>query len=246
MTDRALTFVDRAEARIANRWLQRAWSAFLGATTTLTDLQSGVEWLVGRGREFQFLLDGREVGPFDCGEAEWSEANSPAAASLTLRKQSPDLHVTIDTVAFHDAPGMLRTLTLRNLADEPVRVARPVIESLALLRDGVEARIDSFAQRRQAVEWRTTERAAALCGPAGGLFIGIEGGGRFEIFAPDPTRCTLVLEQERRLDSGEAWVLPSSLLVPFAGPVEQASANTLGPFLVQVRAWRRAAGSHGT
>ncbi|MBN2310908.1 MAG: hypothetical protein JXR94_18175 [Candidatus Hydrogenedentes bacterium] len=240
MESRAQTYVDRGHARIWNRWIERRWSAFTGVTVSIAQAGPEVEWAAGRGAEFAVATERGVWGPMDLGEIEWSEECTASAATLVSRRFAADLELVTRTTAFHEAPGLVRAVTLRNTSPAPLEVGRVATDSFRVAGDGLRVYVRGFAERHDAIAWRTDERAAAVVCPDErgdrGLFIGQEAEGVLELLAPEPGVCACVVDVDGTLDPGEALELPASYVVPFSGEVMMASVSVLAQLLAARRA----------
>ena len=243
MTERAFTYVDRGQAKVGNRWVERTWSTFVGHTTGLARMPEEIEWTAGLCREFSLLVDGEPLGVMDFGEVEWSEENGPAGATLVARKMRPGFEVDIRTLALHDSPALVRTVTLRNTGRNDVAVSRVVVDSLGLTQEGVRVYTQGFATHHDAIEWRTDERAAALVRDREVLFVGSEAPCTFRLHAPDAGVCAVAHEAPQPLAAGATLLFPSTYLLATSGDLAECARTTFTDFLVRLRALRRAAPS---
>ncbi len=241
MTDeRAYTYVATGTARLGNRWFERRWTTFLGTTIELRLKEVDFDWLTRHGAEFSLAVNGETREGPHLGAAEWSEECDQYAATLVCRYSQPGLEVIVRTGALHDGPGMFRSAQVMNSAREPVTISNVALEILPLRTEGAVVYTDGFAKESEALAWETTEETAAVVVKRRrGLFLGIDGGGRFELFAPDRERCALVLTEERVLAPGAVWEFPEAFVALFTGDVRLAAGGVLDEFN-RLRAGRKA------
>jgi len=236
---RAYTRIDPGIARVGNTWFERTWSTFIGDTIELQHKSRGIEWTAGKSLEFHLEVDGEALGVMELGEREWSEACNPFGAGLVARYGGDKLALVIGTLALHTNPGMLRTAHIMNRSETPVRVNAVATEALALRREDVRVYTQDFQREQVAVAWETSESTAALLHGDGGLVLGMQGGGRFELFAPDGTQCVLRALEEKTLAPGEHWRLPDTFVLPFSCSLKDCQEQVLPDFLLQVgHMWR--------
>lgn len=232
---RAYTYINRAVAVVGNRWIERRWSPFLGATESLVDRADGFDWIKGPCLELGLNIDGAFLEPVDLGEAVWAEDNSPLGATLTCTRERPDLNVTVTTLAYHDLPAMLRTVRLLNKSATSMRVSRAVLDSFAMRRNTFRALVHGFRDAYPAIVHETDERAVALQLKHRGLISGLEGHATYELCAPDPSSCAICINQIIPLEPGRWFELPASFLIPYRGDVADASRTRFADFLVHRR-----------
>ena len=232
---RAFTYIDRSIAIVGNRWIERHWSPFVGATVALVDRADGFDWINNTCGELGLDLDGRFLHPVDLGEAVWTEENSPLGATLTCMRERPDLDVCVMTLAYHDMPAMLRTIRLLNKSGAPMHLRRIVMDSVAVARKTFRALIHGFREAHPAIVHDTDERAVALQLKHRGLIIGHEAPARYELCAPDPANCAVCGNATIVLEPGKWMELPACFLIPYRGPVADASRTRLADFLVHRR-----------
>lgn len=228
---RAQTYVAAGTARLANRWIARRWTTFLGNTIELSPADGDFDWFTAKSDEISLLVDGAERGLLDLGGAEWSEECDQHAAVLVGRYNGSGLDVTVRNGAFHENPALFRTITLHNSTDEPVTVSRAVLDILPIHRDRMIIMTEDFSVESERVNWKTTEHAAAIIYARHSLLVGIEGGGRFEFFDPDPAVCALVCDDPVTLAPHGRHVFPETFLLPFTGDVQAAVGGVYAQYL---------------
>ncbi len=245
MMDRAYTEVHRGQSRVGNRWIERTWSTFVGHTTSLLDVSEGLEWTAGLSREFSVRIDGEPLGVMDFGEVEWSEENGPVGAALTSRKKRPGLEILTHTLALHEFPALVRTLTLHNLSRHDVVASHIVLDSLGLVHEGVRVFTDGFAMQRDAIEWRTDERAAALTRDQTVLILGSEAPCTFRLYAPEAGVFAVMHEGSQQAPGGAKITFPATYLLAASGDPAECARTVFADFLVRLRAMRRSAPATG-
>lgn len=241
--DRAYTVLSPGVARLGNRWFERSWSVILGATSEVRQRDADFDWIAKSCPEFRLDVDGESLGVMDLGDVEWTEEYNDFGAALVVRQAGPKLILYIRTLAFHDNPGMLRSLRVMNNGPEPISVTGVSIDVLSIRREGVQVITEGFSCESEGAAWNPTECTAALKAPGRGLILGIEGGGAFELFAPDASVCALRQAEDRVLETNESWTLPDTLILPFTGELEDAVGREYADFLRRVknlREWEEA------
>lgn len=231
MSNRAYTYIDRTRAQVGNRWIERTWSTFIGNTNALVQKDGGFEWLAGRSGEYRVEIEDDEFDVMDFGDTAWSEENSVQGATLVSTQRGAGMELVIRTLAFHDHPALVRTVTVRNLGGDPLPIREVLPERLPLRRDGLRVFTDDFSRGTTAADWHTDRPAAALALEDRGLFLGRQGGGHFTLFDPDPTECALRVPSPGLLGPGEIWRTAPIFLIPFTGGVADAAATVYASFL---------------
>jgi hypothetical protein len=128
-------------------------------------------------------------------------------------------------------------VTIHNFTKSPLAVRGVVLDAL-MLRQG-PVRIESFAKEASSAVWETGEAAAAIVGADGGLLLGIEGGGRYELFAPEADHCRLVRTEEKVLQVKEVWHQPATFVLPFTGPLDACLARGYADFRIAARRMKK-------
>ncbi len=239
--DRAYTHIDAGTIILGNAWLERQWSAFLGNTVSLRQKAGGVAWIDGSAPEFRIHLPDRVLGHMDLGETEWSEELNRFGAGLFAVQWSPELSVQLCFFAFHRVPGLLRTMCVVNRSKEPLTVGPVALEVLPARRGDVGLHVDGHACEEEGMVSESDHPVALTIGEAG-LLLGTGGGGRFELFAPDPLVCAVGTAEQRKLRPGQRWQLPSSFLAPFTGTPQEDGRRALDGFRQEwqhMRAWEQ-------
>ncbi len=232
---RAYTYVDRSRATVGNRWFERSWSAFLGNTNSLFHQRAEMEWIASRCAEFEVVCDDASWDVMDFGEVSWSEENSRLGATLVARQERPGFEVTVSTLAYHDNPGMRRSISLRNTSRERIIVRRVAVEQLPVWCEGLRVLSHGFEREHETLEWDTEERGPALTLDGYGLFVGVEGGARFSVFTREPNVCSIFVDGPRSLDPSAVWQMPPAFILPFSGDIGDASRSTLAELLMRLR-----------
>lgn len=236
---RAQTWIDPATVALRNTWLERRWLFFPGHTVSLKAGPRNAEWLSETASEFRFSVDGSEAGPFELTDIEWSDACSPYGAGVTGRYADARLAVRIETFMFHEHPAWLRRMAIMNLASAPVTLSRVAVESLPLAQPGLRTRVDRFVRTENRILWRSGENAVAVANAQEGWILGLELGGVYALFDPQPTLCTLGVDETRTLPAGKTWELPEAHAFYFTGTLEEALELPYTAFLETVRNMRQ-------
>lgn len=232
---RAYTYIDRTTAIVGNRWIERRWSPFLGATESLVDKADGFDWINGACNELGFDIDGKFHEPVDLGEAVWQEDNSPLGATLTCIREQPRLEVHVVTLAYHDMPAMLRTIRLLNKSGKPVNVRRRIFDCLPMKRKTFHALVQGFRESHPSILYESDERAVALQLKHRGLIFGHEAAATYELRDPDPTCCVIACNTSVAVEPGRWFELPAAYIIPYRGPVADASRTRFADFLAHRR-----------
>lgn len=234
MSERAYTYIDRGRAVVGNRWMERTWSAFLGNTNSLVQKAGEFEWLSGRGAEFRVAVEG--AGPLevlDFGDTAWSEENGERGATLVSVQRRPGLEVVVRTMALHEHPAFVRTVSLLNTGEDAVTVQEALVERLPVRREGVQVYTDDFSCGADWADWKGEHPAAAVAREDRGLFFGQRGGGHFRLFAEGDGECAVRVAGPRRLEPGEGWETAPTFLIPYTGWLQDAAASLYAQFLLR-------------
>lgn len=230
---RAYSRIDLGTARLGNAWAERTWSCLMGDVLGLVQRLDGFDWVTHTAPGLRLKVDGKPLEVLALNEVEWSEFCNPFAAGLALRQSGAGLDVLSRFHAFHDCAGMLRTTEVLNLTGAPV-LLDAALEILPLRRPGMRVRTHGFVRSGESALWDTEERAAAVTLAGRGLILGMDGGGRFELFDPAPEVCALVAP-ERRVEAQARCPLPDTFVIPFTGSLDEAVSTVYGAFLQGVR-----------
>ena len=230
---RAYTYLDAGTALVGNAWLERSWSAFIGNTISMMQKADDFEWIRGKSPEFRMQVNGESIGVMELGSIEWSEMYTPFGAGLTARQMGSGLVFVMGAFAFHKAPAIIRSCRIMNVSESPATVSQVRHEVLPIRHEKTAVVTEHFSRIQAEAVWETTETDVAVLLPDRGLIIGMEGGGVFELFRPDPGLCAFGLRQERTLARGEIWALPETFMLPFTGPFEEAARSLFLRFLEQ-------------
>lgn len=224
MDQRAYTYVDRGTALVANGWVERRWSAFMGNTTDLVQKSGDFEWLASRCAEFEVVVDGDPLGIMEFGEVAWAEENDSEGATLVEVKWKVDLEFTLRTMAYHDNPAMVRSASIRNAGRVFVTVEQVTMETLPLHHPGSRVLTHGFEREEDTTfEQETGEQAAAAVAVGErGLILGVGRGGVSQFFTPREDVCVLMARGPHQLAPGASWRLPPTFLLPYTGPLDDA------------------------
>lgn len=234
LSARAYVRIEPGTVYLGNAWMERSWSRLLGQTSGLIHRLDGFDWLAGMGPGVRASVDGQAIAPLELDDVEWSEFQTPFGAGLVLRQFGPRFGITSRFFLFHESPGMLRRTEILNRSPKPLAVDL-AMEALPMRRPGIQVLTHGFMRRRDTAVWDTEERAAGMALLGRGLMLGIEGGGRYELFEPDPEMCALCLRQPIEAAPGTVAALPESHLAPYSGQAEEAGMAAYGDFLRMVR-----------
>ena len=228
---RAQTYVATGITRLGNRWMTRRWTTFMGNTIGLCPEAGDFDWFTAKSEELLLTGDGAVRGLLELGGVEWSEECDQYAAVLVGRYNGSGLDVTVRNGAFHENPAFFRQITVHNSSDAAVTIDRAVLEVLPIHHPRMLVMTDGFSVGHESVNWKTTEEAAVILAPRYSMLVGIDGGGRFELFAPDPETCALVCGDAVTLAPGEKQVYPETVLLPFTGEVQAAVGGAYKQYL---------------
>jgi hypothetical protein len=237
---RAYTRIDNGSATVGNDWIERCWSEFLCKTVELRQKLPGgyVEWIAAAGTDLRLEMDGVPVRLELAGPPEWSDSCDAFGATLTARWPGPGWTVAVHTMALHENPGLVRAVEVSNLGTRALTLTAVAVEALTLRRDGAGVLTHGLARRSEAVLWAAEERAVAveLQGRGRlGLLLGLEQGGRYELFDPDPARCVLTLNAPVTVAPGRTVRLARSFLIPYTGDPGMVMSGRLAELLGLLR-----------
>ncbi len=237
---RAYTRIDKGTTVVGNDWIERHWSEFLCKTVELRQKLPGgyVEWIAVPGADLRLEINGAPLRLQLAGPPEWSESCDAFGATLTARWPGAGWTVVSHTTALHENPGLVRTVELSNLGGQLLNLSAAAVDVLALRRDGAGVLTHGLARRSDAIVWEAEERAAAaeLQGHGRlGLLLGLEQGGRYELFDPDPACCALALSAPLVLAPGKTVRLARSFLLPYSGNPTQLVSGKLADLLRLLR-----------
>lgn len=223
MEQRAYTLVDPGTARVGNAWVERSWSAFIGQTIELVQTAGPTQWLTAQSPEIQFTLDdGRTFDVMALGEVEWSEERSPHAASLVLRKGSPEgVGAYIRTLALHKTAALVREVRLFNTGPADVTIASVQYDFLPLQG-----------------ERHPHEAGLAVVQGERGLLIGVEGAAEVSPGVAGNGPLTVSCVEAHTLRRGSSWELPPVYLLPFSGGLGEHVTTQVEKFHKQREAMR--------
>jgi hypothetical protein len=228
--ERAQTYVDVGSARIGSGGVVRTFSAFLGATVSLQ--AGGTEWVVRQAPELAVVVDGARLSCMELGGASWSEEANTHAALLIAEFDAGGLVVQVRTWALHEAPALLRVVSVQNFTAAPVALSGVVVDALPL-RDAVLRTGSDFADR--AASYAGPAAPVALAGPDGGLVLGMEAEGTFALRTEDPALCVMAAPGAWTLAPGAGWSSPMGWMVAYDGG---SPGPALGAFRLALRAMR--------
>ncbi len=226
--ERGYTYVDHGQARVGNRWLERVWSGFMGHTTSLKQKKGDVEWAAPVSPEFSLEVAGSTLGVDDFGEVEWSEECNELGATLVATHRRPGLELRVEQLAFHDAPALLRSVTLLNCGGQAIEIGLVIIESIALDNPEVRFRSGDFKQPEEAAEFAGTPALGAWVHGDRGLLMLCEGEGGIDLGSHTPGICSVVYQGVKRLGASERAFVGRTFLIAFEGD-PSAARDTLVP-----------------
>ena len=216
---RAYTRIDNARVVVGNDWIERHWSELFGKTMELRQKLPGgyVEWIAAPAPDVRLELSCEPMRP---DPPAWSESCDEFGAWVTARMPGPCWSVTVHTMALHEHPGLVRTVEIANVGSEPLEVTGVATDVLALRRDGAGVLTGGLQRRSGDARLVSEDRvvAAELQGHGRlGLLLGLEQGGRYELFFPDPSKCALSLPAPVVIAPGRVARLPRSFVMPYSG-----------------------------
>ncbi len=237
---RAYTRITNGAVSVGNDWIERCRSEFLCKTVELRQKLPGgyVEWVEAPAADLRLELDGTPLRLELAGPPEWSESYDSLGATVTARWPGAGWAVAVHTTALHENPALVKTVEVANLGQAAFRLTGVAVEMLALRRDGAGVLTDGLSRRSESALWETEERAAAveLRGHGRlGLLLGLEHGGRFELFDPDPAHCALALPAPVAVAPGKRTRLPRSFVIPYSGDPGMTASGKLAELLRLLR-----------
>ncbi len=237
---RAYTRMNNGSAVVGNDWIERCWSEFLCKTVELRQKLPGgyVEWIEASGTDLRLEMDGVPLRLESAGPPEWSDSCDTFGAAVTARWPGPGWVVAVHTTALHEHPALVRTVEVSNLGVRDFTLTAVAVDVLALRRDGAGVLTHGLARRSEAAAWETEERAVAaeLQGRGRlGLLLGLEHGGRYELFDPDPSRCVLALNAPAMVAPDKTVRLTKSFMIPYSGDPNMMVSGKLADLLRLLR-----------
>ncbi len=237
---RAYTRIDNGTVIAGNDWIERRWSEYLCKTVELRQKLPGgyVEWVTAAAPDLSLEMDGTPLHLTSAGPPEWSDSCDAFGAAVTARWPGAGWAVAAHTMALHENPGLVRTVEVSNLGEQAFTLTSAAVEALALRRDGAGLLTHGLARRSETVVWEAEERAVAaeLQGHGRlGLLLGLEHGGRYELFDPDPARCVLALRAPITVAPGKTVRLTRSFVIPYSGDPGMVLSGKLADLLRLLR-----------
>ena len=212
---RAHTHVDYATAKVGNRWLERSWSRFMGTTNSLLEKEQDREWVAVNNPEFRIELSDCVLGPMELGDTDFSDTVNELGAVLTLVKSNDALTFTVQTIAFHDMPVMIRQVSLANRSDEAKLIRSISLDAFKLESDESCFLTQFFSKEHSAVLSDTDETTVALEWDRSGFLVGRTGEAIFDLGHSAPGVCEIRSAVEKELSPGETLTCERTLLMPY-------------------------------
>lgn len=237
MKSATYTKIEHGTVYLGNDQWERQWSNFMGNTLSIFDKRSDREW-VQPSPEFRIEADTGVYTHFELGYTEWHEHRDSMGAGVVARHRGEVFELEIENILFHNTPGTLRRYRLFNVSAEAQTIQSVALECLKLESPGAQVYFDNFETISASFCQESTESALAICDPMGGLILGIAGGGKYELFQPDSSLCSLVHHVKHVLEPGKQWVLPETLLLPFAGKLDKSAQKNYAALLELSRQYR--------
>lgn len=225
---RAYTYIDKTKAHAGNAWIDRGWSAFFGATTSLVDRIGRFDWIASRCGEIGAQVQGHRFGVLDFGEVEFSEENSPLGATLIVEKRRPGLTVRIRTMAFHEFPAMLRMVTFLNLCEGELRLDPVTVDCMALRKAELTPATLYVLPQADGAPWEFSPDALIAKAENGGLVLGTSKGCAIQQM---PDKITFKVAGKDALNSGRQWALPPTFYFAFEKHFDDQAQAKLSGFL---------------
>lgn len=215
--ERGYTYVDHGLARVGNRWLERVWSGFMGHTTSLMQKEGNIEWAAPKSPEFSLDAAGATLGVDDFGEVEWSEECNELGATLVATHRRPGLELRVEQLAFHEAPALLRSVTLLNSGSQAIEMGPVIAECIALDRPEVRFCTGDFKQPQESADSAGSPALGALVHGGCGLLMLCESEGRIDLGARSPGICSVAFQGSKRLAPSQRAFIGRTFLIAFEG-----------------------------
>ena len=235
-SDRGYTRVDYGQACVGNRWLERSWSAFLGHTTSLLQRPGDTEWVAARNDEYSISVEGESLGITDFGEVEWSESLNKLGAVLVATHHHESLALRIEQTALHEAPALLRAVSLMNHGTRAVEVDAVIHDRFTLEKGDVRFLTGDLTRLKESDEVETGRSVGAMLRGERGLLILEEGDGAIELSAAESGVCSLCIGRKCTLAPSQRWDCGRSTLVAFEGDPHDALKSLLPDIQRRIRA----------
>lgn len=220
--DRAYSRVDHGLVRIGNRWLERVWSGFTGCTTSLLQKHGKFEWAAAKNPEFSIDADGKTLNMDDFGEVEWSEELSELGASIVGVFKHSSLELRIEHMAFHDAPGLLRTSRIFNCGQRKVMVGPVITESFDLDEPEHCQFLMNLEVSGEQIAKCVFDQIGAVIAGEHGLILLSEGRAEIVLGSEDIAACSIRNGTRQILMPSLFAVQARSLLIAFDGDMQPA------------------------
>lgn len=232
---RAYTHVDHGLVRVGNQWLERVWSRFTGRTTSLLHKPGEYEWAAAKNPEFSVDVDGRTLGIEEFGEVEWSEACDDLGASLAGVYKCPKIEVRVEQLAFHDAPGLLRTASIFNCGRRKVKVGPVITESFELDQPENCEYLTDLSRSPEPDAGTEFSEIGAVIAEERGLILLAESKAKIVLGSQDLAACSIRIGSRETLLPSQFAAQDRSLLIAFEGDPQAALAQHLPEILRRMR-----------
>lgn len=212
--NRAEARIDTGVARLTNRWMERRWATFTGATTELHLTGVDGDSLTRKSPEFHIDCGEHALAVSDCTDLAWSEAVDQHGASLGVAMRADGLFIRLENFIAHESPGMVRQLQLFNTSHDILTITRVATDILPL-----DPNVFSPQGNVEDRSWMPVEDPGAtryhayVSSPAGGLLLGANQSDGFALFTPNPRYCASVWTGYEEIAPGKAWAPPPTTLV---------------------------------
>lgn len=220
--DRAYTRVDHGLVRVGNRWIERVWSGFTGYTTSLLDKHGEFEWAAAKNEEYSVDADGVTLGVSDFAEVEWSEKYNELGASILGVFSHEGLELRLEQLAFHEAPALLRTMTLFNSGRRKVEIGSVTTEDFVLDKPESCTYLVDLKPSGDSATSTTFNQISSVTVRERGLLILAESDVRIELGARELGVCSVLSRHARQLSPSQSVTYERSLLIAFEGDVQAA------------------------
>ncbi len=219
---RAQSTITPGLAAVENRWMKRVWCGSYGNTLELCTPE---DWLHAPGLEFGLAVDEDTLTFRELLDTEWSEFYTREGAGVLVRHSGNGWRVEVRTLALHDAPVLLRQMSVGYFGDGAPQLERIALELLPV-HSASEVLLPEDGRRTPDYTAELENDAVVLAGEKGGLLLGALGKVRYQCFEPNPGLCSLVYEPDSAWVPGRLYEMPMTYVGIIQGDVTAQAVTT--------------------
>jgi hypothetical protein len=198
----------------------------MGTTNSLIQKDPEREWVAANNPEFNIETEDSNLSPMELGDTDFSDTSNELGATLTLIKSGQDLVYTVQTIAFHDKPVMLRKVSLANVGESPIYIKSITLDSFELDSNETSFLTQFFKKESSSVISDSEETTVALTWGADGLLLGRMGEAYFDLGYRDSRVCQIVSNVNHSINPGESLTYDQTVIMPYNGsPLDYANKH---------------------